>query len=163
IGAKIGPILQAELGDRFTPPQAFDRLIADGRLGKKANKGFYLYGAKAKRGKKLVDESVYQLLGITPTGKLPAQDIAKRSVFMMINEAVRCLDEGIIRNARDGDIGAIFGIGFPPFLGGPFAYLDSLGAINVVNQLNQWASEHGERFVPCDALVKMAEENRTCH
>ena len=80
---------------------------------------------------------------------------------MMLNEAARCLDENIVRNARDGDIGAIFGIGFPPFLGGPYRYIDSVGASNVVNQLNQWATEHGERFKPCDALVKMADEGST--
>ena len=66
-------------------------------------------------------------------------------------------DEGIIRNARDGDIGAIFGIGFPPFLGGPFNYIDNLGAASIVNKLNQWSSELGERFKPCQALTTMAE------
>jgi 3-hydroxyacyl-CoA dehydrogenase/enoyl-CoA hydratase/3-hydroxybutyryl-CoA epimerase len=75
---------------------------------------------------------------------------------MMLNEAARCLDESIIRNARDGDIGAIFGIGFPPFLGGPFHYIDTLGADVLVNQLNQFASQYGERFKPCQALVDMA-------
>ncbi|WDE08334.1 fatty acid oxidation complex subunit alpha FadJ [Thalassomonas viridans] len=161
IGAKIGPILQAELGDRFTTPPAFDKLLADGRLGKKASKGFYLYGKKVK--KKQVDESIYKVLGITPQGRLSDDEISQRCVYMMLNEAVRCLDEGIIRNARDGDIGAIFGIGFPPFLGGPFRYLDQVGAANVVSQLNRWAAQHGERFKPCDALVKMAEEGRTCY
>lgn len=161
IGAKIGPILQKELGERFAPPTAFERLITDGRLGKKANKGFYLYGANAKRGKKQVDESIYSLLGITPQGKLGEEEIAKRCVYMMLNEAARCLDEGIVRNARDGDIGAIFGIGFPPFLGGPYRYMDSIGAANLVSTLNQWKTQHGERFAPCDALVKMAEQGAT--
>jgi 3-hydroxyacyl-CoA dehydrogenase/enoyl-CoA hydratase/3-hydroxybutyryl-CoA epimerase len=76
---------------------------------------------------------------------------------MMLNEAARCLDEGIIRNARDGDIGAIFGIGFPPFLGGPFHYIDTLGAEVIVNKLSLWSSELGERFKPCQALITMAE------
>lgn len=159
VGSKIGPILQAELGERFAPPAAFDKLIADGRLGKKAEKGFYQYGT-GKKGKQ-VDESIYSLLGVQPQGKLNELDIAKRCVYMMLNEAARCLDENIVRNARDGDIGAIFGIGFPPFLGGPYRYIDSVGASNVVNQLNQWATEHGERFKPCDALVKMADEGST--
>lgn len=159
VGSKIGPILQAELGERFAPPAAFDKLIADGRLGKKAKKGFYQYGT-GKKGKQ-VDESIYSLLGVQPQGKLNELDIAKRCVYMMLNEAARCLDENIVRNARDGDIGAIFGIGFPPFLGGPYRYIDSVGASNVVNQLNQWATEHGERFKPCDALVKMADESST--
>lgn len=159
VGSKIGPILQAELGDRFAPPPAFDKLISDGRLGKKAKKGFYLYGT-GKKGKQ-VDESIYQLLNIQVQGRINDLEIAKRCVYMMLNEAARCLDEGIVRNARDGDIGAIFGIGFPPFLGGPYRYIDKVGAKNVVAQLNEWANKHGERFKPCDALVKMAESDST--
>ncbi len=73
------------------------------------------------------------------------------------------MDDGIIRSPRDGDIGAIFGIGFPPFLGGPFRYLDKVGAVNVVNQLNQWANVHGDRFKPCDALVSMVEQGKSCY
>jgi 3-hydroxyacyl-CoA dehydrogenase/enoyl-CoA hydratase/3-hydroxybutyryl-CoA epimerase len=157
VGAKIGPILQADLGDRFAAPAAFDKLLSDGRLGKKANKGFYLYGSQAKKGKKQVDESIYSLIGIQPQSRLSAKEIAQRCVFMMLNEAVRCLDEGIIRNARDGDIGAIMGIGFPPFLGGPFRLIDKLGATELVNQLTQWEKEHGERYQPCEALKTMAE------
>jgi 3-hydroxyacyl-CoA dehydrogenase/enoyl-CoA hydratase/3-hydroxybutyryl-CoA epimerase len=157
VGAKIGPILQTELGERFAPPAAFSKLIDDGRLGKKVKKGFYQYNAKVK--KKTVDESVYTLLGLKPNERKVTQVQVERCVYMMLNEAARCLDEGIVRNARDGDIGAIFGIGFPPFLGGPYQYIDKIGAANLVAKLNQWQTEFGERFAPCDALVKMAEKN----
>jgi 3-hydroxyacyl-CoA dehydrogenase/enoyl-CoA hydratase/3-hydroxybutyryl-CoA epimerase len=162
IGSKIGPILQAELGERFAPPEAFNKLIADKRLGKKVQKGFYLYKDKngKKVTKKLVDESVYSLLNITIKDQKTNYELVQRCVFMMLNEAARCLDEGIIRNARDGDIGAIFGIGFPPFLGGPFHYMDTLGAETLVSKLNLWSKEHGERFKPCEALVKMAETGK---
>lgn len=156
VGSKIGPILQAELGDRFAPPSAFGKLIEDGRLGKKAKKGFYQYNTKSK--KKLVDESVYTLLGLKPSDRNVTAAQVERCVYMMLNEAARCLDEGIIRNARDGDIGAIFGIGFPPFLGGPFNYIDKIGAVEVVSKLNYMSREFGERFTPCDALVEMAEQ-----
>lgn len=156
IGAKIGPILQAELGERFAPPAAFSRLIEDGRLGKKVKKGFYQYGNKRK--KKQVDESIYKLLEIQPKTSALSEEHVQRCVYMMLNEAARCLDEGIIRNARDGDIGAIFGIGFPPFLGGPFQYIDSVGATAIVAKLKRWQSEYGERFAPCQALVEMAEQ-----
>jgi 3-hydroxyacyl-CoA dehydrogenase/enoyl-CoA hydratase/3-hydroxybutyryl-CoA epimerase len=159
IGSKIGPILQAELGERFAPPEAFNKLISDKRLGKKVQKGFYLYKDKngKKVNKKLVDESVYSLLNITIKDQKTNNELVQRCVFMMLNEAARCLDEGIIRNARDGDIGAIFGIGFPPFLGGPFHYIDTLGAETLVSKLNLWSNEFGERFKPCQALVTMAE------
>jgi 3-hydroxyacyl-CoA dehydrogenase/enoyl-CoA hydratase/3-hydroxybutyryl-CoA epimerase len=159
VGAKIGPILQAELGDRFAPLAAFSKLIDDGRLGKKTKKGFYQYNTKSK--KKLVDESVYALLGLKVSNTTVTDAQAERCVYMMLNEAARCLDEEIIRNARDGDIGAIFGIGFPPFLGGPFKYMDKIGAVTLVSKLTQWQAEFGERFTPCDALVKMAEQNES--
>lgn len=171
VGAKIGPILQADLGDRFAAPAAFDKLLADGRLGKKANKGFYQYEKPTlsktlqnrlkgiKPSQKQVDETIYSLLNINPTGSLSAAEISKRCTYMMLNEAARCVDEGIVRNARDGDIGAIFGIGFPPFLGGPLRYIDKIGAKSVVAQLSQWAEKHGERYAPCEALITMAEND----
>lgn len=171
VGAKISPILQAELGDRFAAPAAFDKLLADGRLGKKANKGFYQYqkntlaktlqnGLKGiKPGQKQVDDTIYSLLNIKPMASLSAVEISKRCTYMMLNEAARCVDEGIVRNARDGDIGAIFGIGFPPFLGGPLRYIDKIGAKSIVAQLSQWAEQHGERYTPCEALVTMAEND----
>jgi 3-hydroxyacyl-CoA dehydrogenase/enoyl-CoA hydratase/3-hydroxybutyryl-CoA epimerase len=158
VGAKISPILTAELGERFAAPAAFDKLLADGRKGKKTEKGFYLYGKAAKKGKKLVDESVYAVLGVTPAPALNSDEIASRCTAQMLNEAVRCLEEGIIASARDGDIGANFGIGFPPFLGGPFRYIDKLGVNNLVATLRQLESRFGSRFTPCDTLLKMAEQ-----
>ena len=158
VGAKISPILAKELGDRFVSPAAFDKLIADGRKGKKTEKGFYQYGAKASKGKKLVDASVYGVLGVTPAPRLNADEISSRCVAQMLNEAVRTLEEGIIASARDGDIGAIFGIGFPPFLGGPFRYIDQLGADVLVAQLRNLESRFGSRFAPAPLLVTMAEK-----
>lgn len=160
VGAKISPILTTELGERFAAPAAFDKLLADGRKGKKTEKGFYLYGKNGKKGKKLVDESVYGVLGVTPAPQLNSDEISSRCVVQMLNEAVRCLDEGIIASARDGDIGAIFGIGFPPFLGGPFRYIDQLGAASLVAQLRNLESRFGSRFAPAPLLVTMAEQQQ---
>ncbi|WP_372625976.1 fatty acid oxidation complex subunit alpha FadJ [Arsukibacterium sp.] len=158
VGAKISPILTEQLGERFAAPAAFDKLLADGRKGKKSAKGFYQYGKNEKKGSKTVDSSVYNVLGVTPAGTLSADVIARRCTVQMLNEAVRCLDEGVIASARDGDIGAIFGIGFPPFLGGPFRYIDTLGVTNLVASLRQFEAEHGERFAPCSRLLTMAEQ-----
>jgi len=158
VGAKISPILTQELGERFTAPAAFDKLLADGRKGKKSAKGFYVYGPAAKRGKKQVDTSVYSLLGVQPNGRLPVEQIVNRCMVQMLNEAVRCLEEGIIASARDGDIGAIFGIGFPPFLGGPFRYIDSMGAGSLVADLRRYEQQFGARFSPSPLLIKMAEQ-----
>ena len=115
-----------------------------------AKKGFN------KKGKQ-VDESIYSLLNVTPRGSLSDDQIAKRCTYMMLNEAARCIDEGIVRNARDADIGAIFGIGFPPFLGGPLRYIDKIGAQALIAQLRVWADQYGERYAPCEALITMAE------
>ncbi len=160
VGAKISPILTQELGERFSAPAAFDKLLADGRKGKKSEKGFYRYGKTAKKGKKQVDDSVYSVLGVTPAPRLNSDEISSRCVVQMLNEAVRCLEEGIIASARDGDIGAIFGIGFPPFLGGPFRYIDQLGADKLVAQLRNLESRFGSRFAPAHLLVQMAEQQQ---
>ncbi|CAH1546583.1 3-hydroxyacyl-CoA dehydrogenase FadJ [Vibrio jasicida] len=156
IGAKIMPILVNELGERFKGPNVFETLLNDGRKGRKSGKGFYTYKGK----KKEVDKSVYKLLNLTPESKLSDNDIALRCVLPMLNEAVRCLDDGIIRSPRDGDIGAIFGIGFPPFLGGPFRYMDQFGLKELVEKMNEFASKYGDRYAPCDGLLTRAGENR---
>ncbi|OZB04310.1 MAG: fatty acid oxidation complex subunit alpha FadJ [Idiomarina sp. 34-48-12] len=157
VAAKVAPIMADELGDRFRAPDAFGKLLDDERKGKKNKKGFYAYSGK-KPGKS-VDESVYSLLGISPSAKLGGEEIAQRTVLLMLNEAAYCLDEGIIRSARDGDIGAIFGIGFPPFRGGPFRYMDAVGVTEVVRRLQSYQQQHGERYTPAPLLIKMAENN----
>lgn len=159
VGTKIIPFLVEQFGSRFEAPGAFDKVLADDRKGKKNGKGFYAYSGK-KPGKE-VDESIYAVLGVTPAKKLSEKAIAERCVLMMLNEAARCLDEGVIRSARDGDIGAIFGIGFPPFLGGPFRYMDSVGVQNVVNKLTQLSETVDEKFAPAEILLKMASDQKT--
>ena len=85
-----------------------------------------------RRGKgKHVDKTVYDVLGLDPKNSLPAEEIQMRCSLQFVNEALRCFGDGILRNPRDGDIGAIFGLGFPPFRGGPFRYVDAIGAAEV--------------------------------
>ncbi|WP_394239930.1 fatty acid oxidation complex subunit alpha FadJ [Vibrio astriarenae] len=158
IGAKIMPIMVKELGPRFQGPDVFDTLLDDDRKGRKTGKGFYTYKGGKKKG---VDESVYKLLSLTPEKKLSEKEVSLRCVLPMLNEAVRCLDEGIIRSARDGDIGAIFGIGFPPFLGGPFRYMDQIGLVQLVEMMNEYAEKFGDRFAPCDGLLTRAGNNES--
>lgn len=159
VGSKISPILEADLGARFKAPDAFEKLLGDDRKGKKNKRGIYLYSGK-KQGK-AVDESVYKLLGIKTSKTMSKEQIAERCVLLMLNEAAMCLDEDLIRSARDGDIGAIFGIGFPPFLGGPFRYMDTLGVSHVVARLEHYQGQFGDRFAPAAILKKMAENNST--
>ncbi|MGO2477172.1 MAG: 3-hydroxyacyl-CoA dehydrogenase family protein, partial [Pseudoalteromonas sp.] len=152
IGSKIAPILETELGERFKAPDAFSHLIDAKRLGRKTGRGFYLYDKKDKK----VDESVYELLGVSPAPRLNKSEIAKRCVAQMLNEAVRSLDDGIISSPRDGDIGAIFGIGFPPFLGGPFSYMDKQGSKKVCSEMATLANTK-PIFAPCETLKNMAD------
>lgn len=153
VGTKITPILMNQFGDRFSAPSAFEKLLKADRKGKKNSSGFYLYEGK-KPGKQ-VDESIYSLLDITPVTKYTDNTVVERTVFMMLNEAARCLEEGVIRSPRDGDIGAIFGIGFPPFRGGPFRYMDELGIDFVVDRLKHYAKVYDEKYAPANILLEM--------
>jgi 3-hydroxyacyl-CoA dehydrogenase/enoyl-CoA hydratase/3-hydroxybutyryl-CoA epimerase len=99
-------------------------------------------------------------LGIKPDRPRDAREITERCVLQMLNESAHCLGEGILRSARDGDIGAIFGLGFPPFRGGPFRFMDALGADEVVQRLRHYQDIHGARFEPAPVLAEMAKDGR---
>ena len=124
----------------------------------KNNKGFYQYG-KGVKGKP-VDKSVYSLLNIEPQAKHDGEEIAELCVLPMLNEAAYCLQEGIIRSARDGDIGSVFGIGFPPFRGGPFRYMDAEGIGSIVKRMERLAEKRGDRYQPAPLLKQMAEQGK---
>lgn len=162
-GTKIIPVLESAWGERFSPPaNIINAILNDDRKGRKNSRGFYLYEKKGRTSKKRPDAAIYSLLGISaPQARLSAQQVAERCVMMMLNEAARCFDEQVIRSARDGDIGAVFGIGFPPFLGGPFRYMDTFGAGEVVAILQRLAAQYGPRFTPCENLLRMAEQRAT--
>jgi 3-hydroxyacyl-CoA dehydrogenase/enoyl-CoA hydratase/3-hydroxybutyryl-CoA epimerase len=163
VGEKVGKIMLGAFGDRMITPPGMDKLVADQRFGRKNERGFYLYGGK-KKGKKQVDKSVYDVLGVTPQrGAKPAHEITERLALAMVNEAALCFGEGILRSARDGDIGAIFGLGFPPFRGGPFRWVDSSGPLDVVRRLERWEKQLGKRFAPAPALVELAQSGATFH
>jgi len=107
---------------------------------------------------------VYALLGVgQPRRDVDPHVIQERLLFAFLNEAVLCLQDGILRSPRDGDVGAIFGLGFPPFLGGPFRYLDHLGARFAAEVLERLAAQHGPRFQPAELLVSMARDGRSFH
>lgn len=158
VGSKIMPVLQQAYGERFAPPAALNAVLQDDRKGRKNARGFYRYPTGRGWRKKQVDDSVYRVLNMKPRARLEGAQIAQRCVMMLLNEAARCHEEQVIASARDGDIGAVFGIGFPPFTGGPFRYIDHLGAAMVVNTLTNLMHQHGERFAPCEALRRMAEQ-----
>ncbi|MGK9172055.1 fatty acid oxidation complex subunit alpha FadJ [Yokenella regensburgei] len=161
-GTKIIPVLEAAYGERFSAPASVvSAILNDDRKGRKNGRGFYLYAKKGRKSNKQPDPAIYPLIGASGPGNSSAQSMAERCVMMMLNEAARCHAEKVIRSPRDGDIGAVFGIGFPPFLGGPFRYMDTLGAGEVVATLQRLAGQYGERFTPCQHLLQMAEQGET--
>jgi 3-hydroxyacyl-CoA dehydrogenase/enoyl-CoA hydratase/3-hydroxybutyryl-CoA epimerase len=153
VAAKAAAVMQEAFGERLKPRLDLAALVADGRLGRKNGRGFFLY----RRGKKgSADPTAGALLGLSPRAAPAPESLAERLAFAMLNEAARALEEGVVRSPRDGDVGAIFGIGFPPFRGGPFRALDAMGARAAVETLERLAAVHGDRFRPADALVDQA-------
>lgn len=156
VGANVSQILYEAFGARMTPPPGVEALLKDQRLGKKNQRGFYVYGEQ-KRAQRVVEPSVYSLLGVEPKRSQPAAEIAQRCALQMINEAAHCFGDGILRSARDGDVGAIFGLGFPPFRGGPFHYVDAVGVPEIVRSLEAYVSLLGPRFTPAPVLTELAK------
>jgi 3-hydroxyacyl-CoA dehydrogenase/enoyl-CoA hydratase/3-hydroxybutyryl-CoA epimerase len=163
IAGKVGMVMAESFGARMMPGDGVRRVVESGRTGRKGRSGFYVYDENGEKG--AVDASVYSLIrgeaaeapDMTP---LERHEIVDRCVLAMVNEAVRCLEEGVLRSPRDGDIGAVFGIGFPPFLGGPFRYADVMGAGEIVSRLDTLDGRHGDRFKPADMLVAMARAQK---
>ncbi|CAM3687464.1 Fatty acid oxidation complex subunit alpha [Vibrio aerogenes CECT 7868] len=138
VAMKISPVLVKELGERFNSPDFLNRLTGAQRKGKKSGQGFYRY---TRRGKQ-PDPTIYPLLNIgLSTARMTQDEIVMRCLLPMLSEAVQCLDQQVIHCPGDGDIGAIFGIGFPPFLGGPFRYIDDQGAAKIAAQMAQLSVE----------------------
>jgi 3-hydroxyacyl-CoA dehydrogenase/enoyl-CoA hydratase/3-hydroxybutyryl-CoA epimerase len=159
VGAKVQKVLHQAFGARMDPPASMAKLVADGRLGRKNSKGFYTYvdGEKSKD----VDASVYALL-LPGAGQkaMDAKVIQERLFHAFLNESAYCLQEGILRKPVDGDVGAIFGLGFPPWWGGPFRTIDKLGAPAVLETLKRLKGQHGARFEPAPILADYAALGR---
>ncbi|MEE8410364.1 MAG: fatty acid oxidation complex subunit alpha FadJ [Myxococcota bacterium] len=158
VAVKAGKVMHEAFGDRLQSPDTMGILTADNRLGRKNGRGFYKYESGKKVG---VDPTIYDLLEDLRGSRLvPRNEIQQRLGLQMVNEAARCLEEGILRSPRDGDIGAIFGLGFPPFRGGPFSYMDSVGAAEIVRHLERFAEREGTRFTPAEILRDYAKSGK---
>lgn len=159
VARHAGEVMHGALGDRLTPPHVFHRMIEDRRLGRKSKRGFYLYEEDRgkKKGSKRVDPTVYPLLEWRP-GQVNGEEIVERCWLQMLNETARCMEEGIIRNPADVDIGVIFGFGFPPFRGGLLMEADRQGLPWVVSRLESYAERHGKRLEPAELLRDMARK-----
>lgn len=158
LGAKIARATKAGMGDAY-PDGAVDEVVfwmeAQGRLGRKAGAGFYDYDDKGKRlgyWDGLVDQ--YPQLDEQPD----VTEVQNRLMFAQVLEAVRALEEGVLEDIREGDVGAILGWGFAPWSGGPFAWLDIVGAAWAAEQCDTLEGKYGARF-NCPALLrKLADD-----
>ncbi|HEY9423014.1 MAG TPA: 3-hydroxyacyl-CoA dehydrogenase NAD-binding domain-containing protein, partial [Thermoanaerobaculia bacterium] len=150
VATKVAHILHEAFSDRLPIPAWLDRTQESGRLGTKNGRGFYRYEGRER---KEPDTSVYGLLGIQPRVSNPNPGvIADRMVLPMVNEAARCLEEGVVRTASELDLSLIFGTGFPPFRGGLCRWADQEGLGGIVATLERLESAVSERFRPSEAL-----------
>jgi 3-hydroxyacyl-CoA dehydrogenase/enoyl-CoA hydratase/3-hydroxybutyryl-CoA epimerase len=143
-----------------TEAQIIGKLVDAGYAGRKNNRGFYTYPPEGSKKKKSPNTDIYTFFGGPVRKPIPARDIIDRLALLFVNEAVYCLQEGILASPRDGDVGAILGLGFPPFRGGPFRYVDSVGADKLCARMEELAARHGSRFKPAPLLLEMSKEGR---
>ncbi len=160
LGVKIAKATKAAMGEAYDDTQ--DELLFwmadEGRLGRKANAGFYTYDEKGKRG--LLWEGLRARY--TPADTQPdLTEVQHRLLFAQVLEAVRALEEDVLMDIREGDVGAILGWGFAPWSGGPFSWLDILGAPYAAERCDELSAKHGERFA-CPALLREMAESGQC-
>lgn len=154
--AKSTPAMVEQLGTRFNLPEKVTHLIENDRKGRKNRRGFYLYDSKGKRSQE--DKSIYHVMETIATNDLEAEQIARRCILRMINEACWCLQDNVIRSTDEGNVASVFGVAFPDFRGGIYAYIEKIGAGEIVNQLRKHVQLYGSRFEPCEWLIKQAKQ-----
>jgi 3-hydroxyacyl-CoA dehydrogenase / enoyl-CoA hydratase / 3-hydroxybutyryl-CoA epimerase len=154
VAVKAAHVMVEAFGERLKPGIRLDALVEAGRLGRKNGSGFLRYEGGKKTG---VDGTSYDVLGITKGSGPGDAAIVERLTLALLNEAARAFEEGVVRQPRDGDIGAIFGFGYPPFRGGPYRTLDAMGAAHVVQSLERLAARFGPRFAPATILADQAK------
>ncbi|CAF3656208.1 unnamed protein product [Rotaria sordida] len=150
-------------GERLVNSSVIELLqifVKNNLLGKKSGQGLYIY---SNDGNKKINPKCKELLrnSLTQTKDIPKiETIQWRISLRILNEAARCLEENVISSPTDGDIGAVFGFGFPPMKGGPFRFMDTYGTSNIVDLMNNYQLEYGDRFAPTQLLIDMAKENK---
>jgi len=158
VALKVAGVLSKAFPDRMTPSPALDALVAAGRLGRKSGKGFYVHAGRRRQ----LDPGLRALLGLSRERSTtrPAM-LIERMVLLMINEAARCLEEGVVADAGMLDLAMVFGAGFPPFRGGLLRHADVLGLAHVESRLAALAAERGARFAPAARIRTLAASGGT--
>lgn len=154
--------LGAAFGSRFGGADigVLKDMVDAGYLGRKSGKGCYVYSGRKGKNKNLNTEAegILERYRQPMLGSHDPSEVQMRLVSRFVNEAVMCLQEGILHNPVDGDIGAVFGLGFPPFLGGPFRYLDSYGADKILDNILRFRETFGDHFEPAQLLRDYAKD-----
>jgi 3-hydroxyacyl-CoA dehydrogenase/enoyl-CoA hydratase/3-hydroxybutyryl-CoA epimerase/enoyl-CoA isomerase len=156
-----GRVMHAAFPDRAVMSNLLADLVGLGRLGQKSGAGFYKY----PKGPKGVDDPDLDPLLAKhrkQPRKVAVEEITERLFLPMLTEAARVLEEGIVRDAVDADMGLILGIGFPPWRGGLLRWADTLGAAKVVDMLKKY-EPLGKRFAVPPILQKLAAEGKRFH
>jgi 3-hydroxyacyl-CoA dehydrogenase/enoyl-CoA hydratase/3-hydroxybutyryl-CoA epimerase/3-hydroxyacyl-CoA dehydrogenase/enoyl-CoA hydratase/3-hydroxybutyryl-CoA epimerase/enoyl-CoA isomerase len=161
VAVHAGQTMVQAYPDRVVPAQLLQRLADLGRIGQKAGKGFFDYGPpKAGKPPRGVDSpEVAKLIESCRSGgthKFSSEEITDRLFLPMLLEAPRVLEDNIVSDVRDVDLGLILGIGFPPFQGGLFFWADTVGPAKIVEKLKQY-TPLGKRFEPTAILRKLAD------
>jgi len=137
-------------------------MVAAGMLGRKGGKGLFVY-EKGTKERPENPEFLELLEKYRIDSRMPEStdvDIQHRIGLKMVNEALSCLEDGILNGPVEGDIGAVFGLGFPPFHGGPFRFVDLFGADKVVSRLQHFQEFYGDTYKPCQLLLDYAKDNK---
>jgi 3-hydroxyacyl-CoA dehydrogenase/enoyl-CoA hydratase/3-hydroxybutyryl-CoA epimerase len=161
LATKIMRATKTAMGNAYPASEADDLIVwmeDEGRLGRKAKAGYFNYDEKGKRlgyWKGVHDR--YPLAEVQPE----LREVQDRLMFVQVLEAVRALEEGVLMDIREGDVGAILGWGFAPWSGGPFSWLDMIGTPYAAERCDQLQAKFGERFKCPELLREMADKNQS--
>lgn len=160
VAAHITNVLTPLFTERGAPPaNRPEQLVKAGYKGRKNNNGFYIYDQKSGK-RKGVNTDIYDFFEGRKSARHSTEFVQLRMTLAMVNEACWCLQEGIIQNPSDGDLGAVLGLGFPPFLGGPFRYIDYMGSSEILSGLESFRKELGLRYTPAPILRDYASKGK---